>query len=71
MVKIEPAVLETEFKSKPPEICTKPYCHGTSFVKHEDGWQCLNCMKIIYRYKPVVDSEQREVCGSHRYNPVI
>ena len=68
---MEPAVLATRFTSKPPEICTKPYCHGTYFVKHEDGWQCLNRMKIIYKYRPVVDSEQREASGSHRYLPVI
>jgi len=68
---MEPAVLATRFTSKPPEICTKPYCHGTYFVKHEDGWQCLNCMKIIYKYRPVVDFEQREASGSHRYHLVI
>lgn len=37
----------------PPKVCPKPNCHGTSFIPHEDGWQCLNCMKIIYRYQPL------------------
>lgn len=31
-----------------PEVCTKPNCGGTRFTRHEDGWQCLNCFKIIY-----------------------
>ena len=31
-----------------PEICPKPDCNGTRFIKHEDGYQCLNCFKIIY-----------------------
>jgi hypothetical protein len=39
--------------SKPPFICPKPYCNSTSFIPHEDGWQCLNCMKIIYRHQPL------------------
>jgi len=68
---MEPAVLETKFTFKPPEVCPKPSCYGTSFLGHEDGWQCLNCMKIIYRYEPVVDSNKREVCGSHRYSFIV
>ena len=66
-----PALLEKEFKIKPPEVCPKPYCHSTTFIKHEDGWQCINCMKVIYRYKLVVDSNKREPCGSHHYNLVV
>ena len=31
-----------------PEVCPKPNCGGTKFIKHEDGYQCLNCFKIIY-----------------------
>ena len=31
-----------------PEVCPKPGCGGTKFIRHEDGWQCLNCFKIIY-----------------------
>ena len=31
-----------------PTVCPKPHCGGTKFVKHEDGYQCLNCFKIIY-----------------------
>ena len=31
-----------------PEVCTKPDCECTKFLRHEDGWQCWNCFKIIY-----------------------
>lgn len=31
-----------------PTICPKPGCNGTRFTKHEEGWQCLNCFKVIY-----------------------
>ena len=31
-----------------PEKCPKSGCGGTRFIKHEDGYQCLNCFKIIY-----------------------
>ena len=64
---MQPVVLETEFRNSPPRECPKPFCHGTTFIIHEDGWQCLNCMKVIYRYKRVVDHNRRESCGSHRY----
>ena len=39
--------------SEPPPVCPKPNCKGTSFVPHEDGWQCINCMKIIYDKDPL------------------
>jgi hypothetical protein len=39
--------------SELPSICPKPYCGSTSFILHEDGWQCLNCMKIIYKDEPL------------------
>jgi hypothetical protein len=62
-----PALLETKFRSRPPEVCPKPFCHGTRFIVHEDGWQCLNCMKVIYRYKRIVDHNRQESFGTHRY----
>jgi hypothetical protein len=64
---MQPALLDTEVRTRPPEICPKPFCHGTTFIIHEEGWQCLNCMKVIYRYKKVVDHERLESSGSHRY----
>lgn len=36
-----------------PSSCSKPNCNGNHFIRHEDGWQCLNCMKIIYRHPPL------------------
>jgi ribosomal protein S27AE len=47
-------VLERRNLSEPPRVCPKPNCGGTHFVYHEDGWQCWNCMKIIYRDQPLV-----------------
>ncbi len=41
------------YYSRPPSVCPKPCCGSTSFVPHEDGWQCLNCMKIIYDDEPL------------------
>jgi hypothetical protein len=40
---------EPKFYSQAPDMCTKPGCGGTVFLPHEDGWQCFNCMKIIYK----------------------
>ena len=31
-----------------PVVCPKPNCSCNKFIKHEDGYQCLNCFKIIY-----------------------
>ena len=31
-----------------PKVCDKPGCNCTRFIPHEDGYQCLNCFKIIY-----------------------
>ena len=42
-------LLEPKYYSQAPDICTKPGCGGTLFLPHEDGWQCFNCMKIIYK----------------------
>ena len=36
-----------------PEVCTKPGCGGRVFLPHEDGWQCFNCMKIVYDEQPL------------------
>ena len=47
-------LLETELSTLPPPVCTKPGCGGRFFIPHEDGWQCWNCMKIIYRHRPLV-----------------
>ena len=47
--KKELALLEAELATAPPPVCTKPGCGGSVFIPHEDGWQCFNCMKIIYR----------------------
>ena len=42
-------LLERKLCSKEPDMCTKPGCRGTLFLPHEDGWQCFNCMNIIYK----------------------
>ena len=56
--------------SKPPVICPKPYCGGTSFIPHEDGWQCLNCMKIIYNQEPLpyIANNRPERIGQYNYH---
>lgn len=33
-----------------PEIC--PKCTYSKFIQHEDGYQCINCFKIVYIRKP-------------------
>ena len=47
-------LLEPELYEKPPEVCTKTNCGGKFFIPHEDGWQCFNCMKIVYRARRIV-----------------
>ena len=42
-------LLEPRLYKEAPSLCTKPGCGGTIFLPHEDGWQCFNCMKIIYK----------------------
>jgi len=56
--------------SKPPSICPKPYCGGTSFTPHEDGWQCINCMKIIYNQEalPYIANNHPERHGQYNYH---
>ena len=43
--------LEPHHVSECPAVCPKPNCGGTVFLPHEEGWQCFNCMKIIYKAK--------------------
>jgi len=52
--------------SGPPEVCPKANCGGTLFIPHEDGWQCWNCMKIIYSEKPLpdLDADREDSHGS-------
>ena len=52
--------------TKPPVVCPKPYCGGTFFIPHEDGWQCFNCMKIIYRKQPIINSNNPKRIGYHK-----
>jgi hypothetical protein len=42
-------LLEPNLYKDAPNVCPKPGCGGTVFIPHEDGWQCFNCMKIIYK----------------------
>ena len=42
-------LLEPKLYEETPAVCTKPGCGGMVFIPHEDGWQCFNCMKIIYK----------------------
>ena len=42
-------LLKPKLSNQAPSVCTKPGCEGTVFFLHEDGWQCFNCMKIIYK----------------------
>lgn len=36
-----------------PIVCPKCKYTGKYITVHEDGWQCFNCMKIIYKNKPM------------------
>lgn len=42
-------LLEPVFKTECPKVCPKPGCGGMVFLPHEEGWQCFNCMKIVYK----------------------
>ena len=42
-------LLEPELYTEAPRVCLKPGCEGTIFLRHEEGWQCFNCMKIVYK----------------------
>ena len=50
-------LLEPKLYSQAPSVCTKPGCEGTVIIPHEDGWQCLGCMKIIYKAFERVESK--------------
>ena len=58
--------IEPELYGKPPSVCPKANCGSTFFIPHEDGWQCFNCMKIIYKANrsvanpPILRRYQRE-----------
>jgi len=58
-------LLEPKLYILPPSVCTKPGCGGTFFIPHEDGWQCFNCMKIIYKASQSVTNPSL-VKRSHR-----
>ena len=59
-------VLEMRYLEMPPPTCTKPGCNSVLVIRHMDGWQCLNCMKIIYREQPVMKSDNPMRDGYHR-----
>ncbi len=48
-IEMEGELVEPKLYNQAPAVCTKPGCGGTFFLQHEDGWQCFNCMKIIYK----------------------
>jgi len=47
--KVAEQLLEPDLFTQPPRVCPKPGCGGTFFISHEEGWQCFNCMKILYK----------------------
>ena len=63
----EPVLYEDQ-----PSNCPKENCNGRVFLPHEDGWQCFNCMKIIYKDKsnnrniPVVTRYKHEIDHMNR-----
>jgi hypothetical protein len=42
-------LLEPKLYDEAPPVCTKAGCGCTVLIPHEDGWQCFNCMKIMYK----------------------
>ena len=54
MRRVKSILPKTKNIPTPPAICPRPGCGGRFFIAHEDGWQCWNCMKIIYRQPPVI-----------------
>ena len=38
-----------------PSVCPKCNYQGKYMMPHEDGWQCWNCMKIIYKNLPLIE----------------
>jgi hypothetical protein len=51
-------LLEPKLYSQAPPVCAKPGCGGTLFLPHEEGWQCFNCMKIMYKANDKVPSSR-------------
>jgi Zn ribbon nucleic-acid-binding protein len=41
--------------SRAPSVCPKCNYQGKYMMPHEDGWQCWNCMKIIYEKLPSIE----------------
>ena len=48
-MKVNRMLSSLEPLTNPPLVCPKPGCGASFFIPHEDGWQCWNCMAIIYR----------------------
>jgi len=59
--------------SKPPSVCPKPHCGSNYFISHEDGWQCWNCMQIIYRYQPLpyISNNRPERVGPYNFKRAL
>ena len=64
---MQPVVMNTRYTNRLYRVCPKPNCKGVVFIRHIDGWQCLNCNKIIYREQPVMDLTENIREGHHRY----
>ena len=60
---MRPKLLEPKLHKEAPSVCIKPGCGGTVFIPHEEGWQCFNCMKVIYKDNETLS----EGCGVERY----
>ena len=67
-------LLEPELYKEAPSLCTKPGCGGKEFIPHEDGWQCFNCMKIIYKANeepPKASAIKRYIRDEKKPEPLI
>jgi ribosomal protein S27AE len=60
--------LEPKLYERPPSVCPKTDCGGTYFIPHEDGWQCFNCMKIIYKGNKSVTDPSLLIRYKHEKN---
>jgi hypothetical protein len=49
-------LVEPKYATSPPTACSKPDCKGMFFIPHDDGWQCWNCMKIVYRDQSILSN---------------
>ena len=52
-------LLEPNLYNNVPSICIKPGCGGSIFIPHDDGWQCFNCMKIVYKINEKAKSTEQ------------